>query len=125
MKTLILVVLFAATALGEPMRDGIYWQTLNGVEKEMWATGWMDGLMTGKAFPPSAEFMTLVHSLQGLNSAELCKGLNQLYEADYRNLRIGMQEGALFVARYSRTGMSGRDAAAELIAMRERYKGAH
>jgi hypothetical protein len=124
MKTFLLLLLVTVAASAEPMRDGTYWQRLSESEREMWATGWMDGLVTGKAFPASNEFLALLRSFPGLNAAELSRGLSQLYEADYRNLRIGMQEGALFVARYSRTGMSSGDAAAQLSALRERYKGA-
>ena len=84
----------------------------------------MGGLCTAKAVTTGPQYLALMRALQGLNAAELCQGLNQFYEADYRNLRIGIQEGALFVARYSRTGMSNRDAAAELVALRDKYKGA-
>lgn len=125
MKTFILVLLIAASASAEPMHDGTYWQELNPPEKEKWATGWMDGLCTGLLISVNPDaYKARVHALGGLTAAEVCKGLTQLYEADYRNLRIGMQEGALFVARFSRDGMSSRDAAAQLIALREKYKGA-
>jgi hypothetical protein len=51
MKTVFLVLLFAAVALAgsdrdEP-RDGVFWQKSPEIAQTIWATGWMDGLSIG------------------------------------------------------------------------------
>jgi hypothetical protein len=128
MKTrLIALMLLAATlpALGEDdssPRDGATWQAMSPLERGDWALGWMDGINSGRMFALRASFLEPytkeMEQFVGLRMDELAQGLDQFYEADYRNLRVPLCWAALFVARY-RNGMSTADAKAELEQMRK------
>jgi hypothetical protein len=123
MKTFLLVLLFAATACAAPMRDGAFWEQLTPWAQTMWATGWMDGVSTGEGLVSSQQYTGQLNKWGVLNSSELTRGITQFYDADYRNLKISMAETALLIVRYSREGMTSREATAQIAILRDKYAG--
>jgi len=118
MKALLILILFAASALAG--RDGVLWTSLDETSRAIWATGWMDGLTTGETIADAAAYKHALDQLGGVSAGEIQHGLDQFYGADYRNLPISMPDAAWLVARYSRTGMDRREVLSEIEALREK-----
>jgi hypothetical protein len=114
-----------APAVSGPL-DGIFWQRLDAMQQAGWAAGWMAGLATGELIASedgsNRPYRAALDRLSGLTVAEILSGLNQLYGADYRNLKIDLRSAALFVARYSREGMTKAGAQAQLERLREQFR---
>jgi len=130
-RLLFVVLLFVASCslfAGE-QRDGSDWSHMGKLEKTIWAAGWIDGVgvsqrLVGEIAPASfAAYYKALDMLVGMTAEELVQGLNQFYDSDYRNLRIGMSDAALLLTRYSRAGLDKKDAMAKLNELREIYKG--
>ena len=86
----------------------------------------MDGLCTGELVAKEVGSCEAYHGklekLGGLGADEIKQGLDEFYEADYRNLAIWMQDAALLVARFSRAGMTSRQAAEQIELLRLKYR---
>lgn len=104
-----LLCLVAITATASDVLDGAWWQHLSDPQKGFWAAGWMYGMYSREAlvvqYDGRKEFKR--HSdaatfLEGVQSDQVVRGLDQFYAADYRNLTVPLQISALLVAEYAR-----------------------
>ena len=75
MKTVLLILLFAATASADPGNDGTFWQTLPRNDRLAWAMGWLEGTTASEAlFGVTPAQAARVKNWNGTTCNELAEG---------------------------------------------------
>ena len=121
MKSLLLFLLFVATALAQPTnRDGIYWKQLTHQQKLGWIIGWIDGMRSGAGTCDQPAKLEPGAEIRYLKAGTIEQGMDQFYAADYRNLPIWMSSAASFIFEYS-DKLGSTEATKKIEALRDEF----
>lgn len=91
--------------------DGAAWEHLSRAQKIAWADGWKNGVCM-------ASNVAHVDAIADTPAAQIAEGLDQFYQADYRNRTVPLQVSAIIVARFARGEITHEQALASAEAFR-------
>jgi hypothetical protein len=125
----LLVCLFPVlvSAVADEPRDGSWWKTMNQEQKHLYILGYFDGqagaarlvqMSQGTKF--ALDYSNFEKRFEKLDNWQITSGVDQLYEADFRNLTISLAD-AVWLVSMAAMGEPTERIQAQLAELRKVY----